>query len=100
MAMTTASRPFQQTHTALLQDPKRVAHYLEEALAVGDAEAFELAMRNVAEARSGGMTAAETEIEFVRDSSTVPIKPGKSGHRDLAVGFGERSGEGEYRGIY
>lgn len=54
--MTIASRSFQQTRNAILQDPQAAALYLEEALAAGDTDAFKLALRNVVEAQ-GGMTA-------------------------------------------
>lgn len=66
--MTTASRPFQQTRTALLHDPELAALYLEEALAAGDTEAFKLALRNVAEARLGGMTALAKKTDLSRES--------------------------------
>ena len=66
--MTTASRSFQQTRIALLQDPERAALYLEEALAAGDTEAFKIALRNVAEARLGGMAALAKKTKLSRES--------------------------------
>jgi DNA-binding phage protein len=53
-----ASRPFRATQLAQLKGPESAALYLEEALAAGDTDAFKLALRNVAEARLGGMSAA------------------------------------------
>ena len=66
--MTIASRSFQQTRSVLLQDPQAAALYLEEALAAGDTEAFKLALRNVAEARLGGMSALAKKTDLSRES--------------------------------
>lgn len=46
----TASRPFHETQAELLKDPETAAIYLEEAGAAGDADAFKLARRNLAQA--------------------------------------------------
>jgi lipopolysaccharide transport system permease protein len=53
--MSAVSRLFAPTRQAILQDPKAAALYLEESLEAGDAEAFKLALRHVAEARLGGI---------------------------------------------
>jgi len=50
------SRPFKDTSNELLKDPNVAAMYLEEILADGDMELFKLALKNVADARLGGMT--------------------------------------------
>jgi probable addiction module antidote protein len=63
-----ASRPFRATQLAQLQDPKSAALYLEEALAAGDADAFKLALRNVAEARLGGMSALSERTKLNREA--------------------------------
>jgi len=63
-----ASRPFHTKQLELLKDPRSAAIYLEEALAEGDAAAFKLALRNVAEARIGGMTALSERTALNRES--------------------------------
>ena len=63
-----ASRPFREAQIELLKDPENAALYLEEALAAGDMDAFKLALRNVAEARLGGMTALSERTELNRES--------------------------------
>lgn len=66
--MTTASRPFERTRHAVLQDPELAALYLEEALEAGDTEAFKLAIRHVAEARSGGIAGLAREAGLNRET--------------------------------
>jgi probable addiction module antidote protein len=63
-----ASRPFRATQLAQLKDPESAALYLEEALAAGDADAFKLALRNVAEARLGGMSALSERAKLNREA--------------------------------
>lgn len=63
-----ASRPFQATQLAQLRDPDSAALYLEEALAAGDIDAFKLALRNVAEARLGGMSALSERTRLNREA--------------------------------
>ena len=63
-----ASRPFRETQIELLKDPKAAALYLEEALAAGDTDAFKLALRNVAEARLGGMSALSERTKLNREA--------------------------------
>lgn len=48
---------FVDARADLLADAEVAALYLEEALAAGDMAAFKIAVRQVAEARLGGMTA-------------------------------------------
>ena len=63
-----ASRPFRETQIELLKDPENAALYLEEALAAGDMDAFKLALRNVAEARLGGMGALSERTALNREA--------------------------------
>jgi probable addiction module antidote protein len=64
----TASRSFHATQIELLKDPANAALYLEEALAAGDIAAFKLAIRKVAEARLGGMTALSDRTNLNREA--------------------------------
>jgi len=64
----TASRPFRETQIELLKDAGNAALYLEEALAAGDMDAFKLALRNVAEARLGGMSALSERTALNREA--------------------------------
>jgi len=50
------SRPYQDYLIKALADPLEAAGYLNAALEDGDKELFLLALRNVAEARLGGMS--------------------------------------------
>jgi probable addiction module antidote protein len=63
-----ASRPFRATQIEHLKDPDSAALYLEEALIAGDTAAFKLALRNVAEARLGGISALSERAELNRES--------------------------------
>ena len=63
-----ASRPFRTTQLRQLGDPASAAIYLEEALAAGDTDAFKLALRNVAEAQLGGMSALSRHTELNREA--------------------------------
>lgn len=63
-----ASRPFRATQIELLEDPENAALYLEEAPAAGDTAAFELALRTVAEARLGGMSALSQRTDLNREA--------------------------------
>jgi probable addiction module antidote protein len=63
-----ASRPFRDTLLKQLEDPASAALYLEEALDAGDTEAFKLALRNVAEAQLGGMTALSRRTDLNREA--------------------------------
>lgn len=63
-----ASRPFRDTQRELLEDAESAALYLEEALAAGDTAAFKLALRNVAEARLGGMSALSEATDLNREA--------------------------------
>ncbi|MGR3318261.1 MAG: addiction module antidote protein [Candidatus Anammoxibacter sp.] len=62
------SRPFRETQLEMLQDSELAALYLEEALADGDMELFKLALKNVADARLGGMTALSKSTDITRES--------------------------------
>ena len=63
-----ASRPFRDTQIEQLKDPASAALYLEEALAAGDTNAFKLALRNVAEARLGGMSGLSEHTKLNREA--------------------------------
>ncbi len=66
--MTKAFRPISQTRNVFLQDAEAAALYLEEALADGNIELFKMALRNVAEARLGGMTELSKATDLGRES--------------------------------
>ena len=66
--MKNSTRRLEHTTTAFLQDPEAAALYLEEALADGDTDLFKIALRNVAEARLGGMTALADKTGLGRES--------------------------------
>jgi probable addiction module antidote protein len=63
-----ASRPFSLTQRELLNDAESAAFYLEESLAAGDTAAFKLALRNVVEARLGGMRALSDATHLNREA--------------------------------
>ena len=63
-----SSRPFRETQLEMLQDSELAALYLEEALANRDMELFKLALKNVAKARFGGMTALSKSTNITRES--------------------------------
>lgn len=59
---------FDETRREGLKDPKVAAVYLDECLADGDLELFTEALRHVADARVGGMTALADETELGRQT--------------------------------
>jgi probable addiction module antidote protein len=63
-----ASVPFDETSRELLKDPETAAMYLEEFLADDDMELFKLALKHVADARLGGMTALSEATHLNRES--------------------------------
>jgi probable addiction module antidote protein len=63
-----ASRPYKETSNKLLSDPEVAAMYLEECLADGNMELFKVALKNVADARLGGMTMLAEETNLGRES--------------------------------
>lgn len=66
--MTNLTRPFSEITHELLQDAESAALYLEEALADGDIEMFKVALRNVADARLGGMGELAKRTDLGRES--------------------------------
>ncbi len=62
-----ASRSFDKTSKELLKNPEVAAMYLEEILADGDMEMFTAALKDVADARVGGMTALSRETHLNRE---------------------------------
>jgi probable addiction module antidote protein len=63
-----ASVPFDETSRELLKDPETAAMYLEEFLADDNMELFKLALKHVADARLGGMTALSEATHLNRES--------------------------------
>lgn len=59
---------FDHTSQQLLHDPEAAAGYLEMCLQEGDMELFKLALKQVAEARLGGMSALAKETELNREA--------------------------------
>lgn len=66
--MTRTSRPFQELSDELLKDTEYAAIYLEEILQSGDIELFKRALRNVASAQMGSMTALAEKTNLARES--------------------------------
>ncbi len=62
-----ASRPFNKTSKELLKDPEVAAQYLEDILTDGDMEVFTAALKDVADARLGGMSALSKKTELNRE---------------------------------
>ena len=62
------SRPYQDYLIKALADPLEAAGYLNAALEDGDKELFLLALRNVAEARLGGMSKLAAATGLNRES--------------------------------
>ncbi len=62
------SRPFRQTQLELLKDPEQAALYLEEALLLNDMEAFKIALRNVTDAKLGGIGALSKSTNLNRET--------------------------------
>ena len=62
------SRPYQDYLIKALADPLEAAGYLNAALEDGDKELFLLALRNVAEARLGGMSKLAAASGLNRES--------------------------------
>ena len=60
------TRPFNETRKELLKDTKIAAKYLEEILADGDMDLFTAALKDVAEARLGGVSALSQKTELNR----------------------------------
>ncbi len=62
------SQPYQESLITALADPLEAAEYLNAALEDGDKELFLLALRNVAEARLGGMSKLAVASGLNRES--------------------------------
>jgi probable addiction module antidote protein len=64
-----AAYPFSESRMELLRsDPELAAAYLEECLADGDINLFKTALKHVAEARLGGMSALSKATDLNRES--------------------------------
>jgi probable addiction module antidote protein len=66
--MMARSRPYKEGLLARLQDPHEAAAYLDAALEEGDIEVFLLALRDVAEARLGGMAGLAQQSGLNRET--------------------------------
>ena len=62
------SRPYKEGLLERLKDPQEAAAYLDAALEDGDTEVFLLALRDVAEARLGGMTTLAQQTGLNRET--------------------------------
>lgn len=60
------TRPFNKTSQQVLKDPKVAAEYLEDILADGNMELFTAALKDVADARLGGMSALSKKTDLNR----------------------------------
>ncbi len=78
MTQTSASFDF-SAHAELLRDPDNAAFYLEQILEGGDMELFQEALREVAKAQKGGVSAmarkAKVSRENVYDAFSKTGKP-------------------------
>ncbi|MBA3612167.1 MAG: putative addiction module antidote protein [Nitrospirales bacterium] len=63
-----ASRPFDFGNLDVLKGPKQAALYLEEILAGGDMDMFTEALKDVAAARVGNMTALAKKTHLAREA--------------------------------
>ena len=61
------TRSFNKTSQHLLKDPEVAAKYLEEILTDGNMELFTAALKDVADARLGGMSALSKKTELNRE---------------------------------
>jgi len=62
------SRPYRDSLLEALQDPQEAAAYLDAALEEGDREAFLLTLRQVADARLGGLNDLAENSSLNRES--------------------------------
>lgn len=62
------SKHFKTRRLEALQDTEQAALYLEAALEAGDMDAFKLALRNVADARLGGMSKLAENTDLNREN--------------------------------
>lgn len=60
------TRPFHTTSQELLKDPKIAAEYLEDILADRNMELFTAALKDVADARLGGVSALSKKTDLNR----------------------------------
>jgi len=65
---TKPSVSFDGTRRELLKDAEVAAGYLQECLADGDIDLFKEALKHVADARLGGMTALSEQAELGRET--------------------------------
>jgi probable addiction module antidote protein len=75
-----ASVSFNETSNALLSDPETAALYLEECLQEGDTELFMLALKHVADARTGGMTPLSKNTDLASEALYRSLSKEKNPH--------------------
>lgn len=75
------SKPFDISNQELLKDPEYAALYLEECLADGNIDLFKAALKDVANARLGGITNLSKETCLGRESLYKSLS--KSGNPKL-----------------
>lgn len=68
MSKKKANKPFNAINNQMLKDQELAALYLEECLRSGDIDLFKLALKNVADARLGGITALAKVTNLGRES--------------------------------
>ena len=66
--MKARSKPYRESLLEALKDPVEAAAYLDAALEEGDREGFLLALRQVADARLGGISKLSDETGLNRES--------------------------------
>ena len=62
------SKPYKNQLIEGLKNPEEAALYLEESLTDGNMNAFKIALRNVAEARLGGITELSKATDLNRET--------------------------------
>ena len=82
-----STQPFNKTSQELLKDPKVAAEYLEEILADGNMELFTAALKDVADARLGGVSALSKKTALNRQQLYKTLS--KNGNPRLDQGWGE-----------
>ena len=71
----TVSESFDETRIALLQDKETAALYVEEALSNGDMDAFKLALKHIAQVRSGGIVELAKKSGLSREQLYRTLSP-------------------------
>ena len=89
-------RPFGESRAEMLKDPELAAMYLEDCLADGDVETFKAALRHVAEARLGGLSALSESAHLSQDDVSRSLSekgdPGINALTKMLAAMGMRIG--------